>query len=119
MRSFVFNPQKVLIYNKLCHVNPEKTVELENYDQGSLPQHKADISLSPLWEAAVGGTTGAAASLVQRLPLISGAEHEADSLQSLRDSLKLNRPRFYGILQKIPCWRSLYGVDRFSQGPVR
>jgi hypothetical protein len=58
---------------------------LENYDQGSLPQHKADISLRPLWEAAVGGTTGAAAGLVQRLPLISGAEYEADSLQSFHD----------------------------------
>jgi len=32
MRSFVLNPQKVLIYNKLCHVNPGKTVELENRD---------------------------------------------------------------------------------------
>jgi len=28
MRSFVLNPQKMLIYNKLCHVNPGKTVEL-------------------------------------------------------------------------------------------
>src|SRR6266705_1942375 len=31
MRSFVLNPQKVLIYNKLCHVNSGKTVELGNY----------------------------------------------------------------------------------------
>jgi hypothetical protein len=28
LRSFVFNPQNMLIYNKLCHVNPGKTVEL-------------------------------------------------------------------------------------------
>jgi hypothetical protein len=32
---------------------------------------------------AVGGTTRAAAGLVQRLPLISGADYEADRLQSL------------------------------------
>jgi len=64
---------------------PHARASLENYYQGSLPQHKADISLLPLWEAAVDGNTGAADGLVQRLPLISGAEYEANSLQSLND----------------------------------
>ena len=44
MRSFVLNPQKVLIYNKLCHVNPGKTVELEkDPDNRDTRAHVIDI----------------------------------------------------------------------------
>jgi hypothetical protein len=50
------------------------------------PYHNTKQTSPPsTLETAVGGTTGAAAGLVQRLPLISGAEYETDSLQSLND----------------------------------
>jgi hypothetical protein len=48
-----------------------------------LPQPKEDLSFRPLLEAAMGGTTGADARLVQRIPLAAGAEHEENGIHRL------------------------------------
>jgi hypothetical protein len=51
--------------------------------EATLPQRQDDARRRPLLEAAMGGTTGADARLMPRMPLAARAEHEENGIHRL------------------------------------
>jgi hypothetical protein len=80
-----FFPPKRGLGHRAVHRQPFPINALQGlvFSQSLLPQLKKDTSLAPLLEAAMGGTTGTEAGVVQGVPLAPGTQHEEDGIQGL------------------------------------